>query len=141
PVIAIGQPGERLPKLGAARKYVKGPDWQHEVIRLLNACRFACFVLGSSRGLLWELQQAVSYCQPQRVLLIIPPDNASQMASAWDAFVEEVRKEGIAMALPRILPKATLAVVFADRWAPIVVSGRPVVGNYRELARRVAASA
>jgi hypothetical protein len=133
-VVAIGQPGERLPQLGAARKYVAESEWRQEVIRLMGICRFCCLVVGSSRGLLWEFSQSLARCAPHKILVIVPPG----AGWAWSSFVHEASAEGVNVSLPKILPESALCITFADDWTPVIVVGRPLINNYRELALCVA---
>ena len=131
PVIAIGRPGEQLPRLGASRKYVPSHSWQAEVLRMFGATRFTCLVLGSSEGLQWELNAVLHQGNPRKVLLVFPQNANPQStwASLRDAILPLVGKGE----LPPGVPGRTLAVVFAKDWRPVLVTGRPTTANYRKL--------
>lgn len=72
PVIAIGRPGEKLPALGAARFYTTDDAWQDEVQRRLSNAGLCVFLAGTSKGLNWEIKQAVACMDPTRLLFCLP---------------------------------------------------------------------
>ncbi|MBS0386388.1 MAG: hypothetical protein JSS00_13690 [Proteobacteria bacterium] len=57
PVIAIGDPRDPTPPLGAARIFVpgEGNEWQHVVTSLLQACCVTVVCPSTSAGVQWEL--------------------------------------------------------------------------------------
>lgn len=116
PVVAIGKPGERLPPLGAARKYVPDLQWQPEVLRLFEVTRFTCLVLGSSPGLDWELQALRAKGPPHKLMLVLPQRQ----------LLEPLRRDG--------LPLNALGILFTRDWHPVIATGRATARNYRKLA-------
>ncbi len=135
PVVAIGEPGEPLPKLGAARKYVAHGDWQTEVARLMARCRIVCLVVGTSDGLLWEFRHIVAQGDPRRVLLLIPP--GVEYGQIWNGFVERCAEWQGTVSLPRQVPYDALGVSFTDDWIPIINVGTPTAGTYNAIAREM----
>lgn len=71
PFIAIGEPGEALPDLGADRIYVEG-DWQTKVSDLMDRARLLVLRAANTDGFLWEFRTAIQRLDPGRLLLIIP---------------------------------------------------------------------
>jgi TM2 domain-containing membrane protein YozV len=71
PVVAIGKPGEPLPELGAARLYVSDEQWQAKVQELMRLASLVVVRLGSSPGLLWEIEQALAHLPRQRLVLAL----------------------------------------------------------------------
>jgi TM2 domain-containing membrane protein YozV len=74
PVVAIGKPGEPLPELGAARLYVDHEAWQTEVLALMDRAALVVLRIGSSPGVLWELEQALSRLPRERVVFAVIGD-------------------------------------------------------------------
>lgn len=72
PFIAIGDPREKLPILGATRLYVGDGDWKKNVEDLLRRARLVVVRLSATRGLLWELGQVIATIEPKRVLVFVP---------------------------------------------------------------------
>lgn len=71
PVIAIGRPGEPLPELGAARLYASHDSWQRTVLDMVERASMVLVRVGSSPGVLWELDQVLSRAQRSKVVILI----------------------------------------------------------------------
>jgi hypothetical protein len=70
-LVAIGQPGESLPKPGAARIYASDEEWKQVVKRQMRAARLVIIRAGVEKNLLWELKQAVEILNPEKVLILV----------------------------------------------------------------------
>lgn len=81
PFVAIGQPGEQLPPLGAARLYVENDNWQAKVLELLTQAKLVVIYGGETPGLGWELRQVRERLHPSRVTIMIPNNK-----DAWETF-------------------------------------------------------
>jgi hypothetical protein len=95
PVIAIGQPGEKLPELGAARMYVDDAEWQDAVLDLLVRARLVVLRAGQTSGFWWEVEKAAQMVDPQRLLFLIPRGKTQ-----YDAFRQKANEF-----LPHPLPE------------------------------------
>ena len=71
PCVAIGKPGEVLPKIGFHRTYV-GDKWRERVLGLLPRARLVVLMGGTTDNFRWELQQAVELVRPECILMLIP---------------------------------------------------------------------
>lgn len=77
PFVAIGNPGDRLPQLGAARFYERdfagdGRDWQVFVREMLLRARLVFIVPGRTVGLAWEIAQCREILRPERLVVLVP---------------------------------------------------------------------
>jgi hypothetical protein len=70
-LVAIGQPGERLPTPGAARIYASDEEWKEVVKRQMRAARLVVIRAGVGENLLWELEEGVDILNPQKVLILV----------------------------------------------------------------------
>jgi len=73
PVLAIGDPGDVLPELGAARIY--GTDltnWKPLVEKKIAAATHVCLRLGNGAGVRWELEQCLRKLRRERLVLLVP---------------------------------------------------------------------
>lgn len=68
-VQTVNRPGEDLPPSGAQRQDVD-VDWRAAVLELLGRARLVVLILGASAGVRWEIEQAVRYVEPERLLLL-----------------------------------------------------------------------
>ena len=133
PVIAIGQPGEQLPRLGAVRKYIPTDRWQDEVDALMDSSSIICFVVGDSAGLLWEFDLIAKKHHVAKTIFLIPPGEGFQ--AAWQGFSHYAQKQGYFAELPSKLPEDSLAIL--DFGEPVVLTGSPTFKNYMRLGRHV----
>lgn len=81
PFVAIGDPSESLPDLGAARIYARGEDWKRKVLDLIRQARLVVVRAGVTEGFWWELEMVRDRVAPEKVLLLAPTDRAE-----YDAF-------------------------------------------------------
>ena len=88
PVIAIGQPGERLPPLGASRMYTNGDAWQGAVSALMSNVAVVVVKAGVTKGLSWEISQIVQKVNPRRTLIALP----SRVGRTREAVEEQYRR-------------------------------------------------
>lgn len=76
PVIAIGDPRDTTPQLGAARVYVPNADlsWQNVVTSLVQASKAIVMCPTSSKGVAWELELLKSAGAEQRTIFLANPE-------------------------------------------------------------------
>jgi hypothetical protein len=76
PVVAIGDPTDGLPELGAIRVYVGiDGDWQQMVSQLASKACYVVLQIGKSEGLMWEVQYVIEHVRPEQLILFIPNQN------------------------------------------------------------------
>lgn len=92
PVLAIGNPGESIPTLGAARVYFGDDEWQEAVATLLRAAALVVVRAGPTENVFWEFQRARSACAPERLVLLVP-----RSPSELEPFLSRCQTEGISM--------------------------------------------
>jgi hypothetical protein len=73
-VIAVGDPTEALPRIGAERFYLPMQGWREPVRELMARARLVVLSLGMGEGTLWELVEAMSTVPPERLILLVPMD-------------------------------------------------------------------
>jgi hypothetical protein len=76
PFVAIGNPGDILPPLGAARFYERhfasdGRDWQAFIREMLAQAALVLVVPSTTAGLAWELAQCRELLRPERLLILV----------------------------------------------------------------------
>lgn len=115
PVVAIGKPGEPIPELGAARLYVGHDAWQSEVRRLMDRAALVVVRIGTSPGVLWEIEQALMRLPRERLVfaligeMVVSEEVAARLAPELGAAWQE--------ALPRPRQRAS-AWRRSFRWWP-----------------------
>lgn len=83
PVVAVGAPGEKLPRIGAARGYFDDTDWQQAIKHWMSLARLIVVVVGSTDWLRWEVETAMQDGHLSKVLFVFPPDIPSNRAARW----------------------------------------------------------
>ncbi|WP_143064610.1 hypothetical protein [Streptomyces colonosanans] len=86
-IVAVGQPGERLPLPGAHRFYLPLNNWKPVVSDLVKRARLVILVAGTGPGTLWELTEVVRLLPPERLLVLVLSDEAG-----YERFREAVPK-------------------------------------------------
>jgi hypothetical protein len=69
PVVAVGEPTESLPILGATRIYLENDKWQESVERLISISRLIVIQAGLSKGLMWEIGTVARKVDPTKLLI------------------------------------------------------------------------
>jgi hypothetical protein len=128
-LVAIGQPGEGLPKPGAARIYASDDEWKEVVRRQMQAALLVIIRAGVGENLLWEAKEAIETLNPQKVLIFV----FRMKAKHYESFRTKVTQI-LDVALPEV---ATLGhfgrvsgfIGFDTDWKPIVFRFRPSLYN------------
>ncbi|MEU7475048.1 hypothetical protein AB0A63_03625 [Lentzea sp. NPDC042327] len=125
PVVAVGIPGEDVPRLGAARFYLPGDDWQSGVLRLMDQAQLIVLRLGDGDGVWWEVDQACRTQPPGKLVLLVPggrPDLAQRLETHLPT----------PLGVPVDENRWTSAVVaFGPDWEPHVQRVGPFAGEKR----------
>jgi len=104
PFVAIGDPTERLPQLGAARLYAADEEWQPKVDELTARAGVILLHAGESQGLAWEVRHAIALDAPERLILSLPLYAKRRQPSRQERYDAFRRRFGDAF--PRPLPES-----------------------------------
>ena len=77
PMVAIGEPGEALPTIGAAKTYFADDEWQSAVLGWMYEARLIALAVGPTAALTWELRNAIECGYLGKLVLILPPPSSS----------------------------------------------------------------
>lgn len=72
PVVAIGNPREELPELGAARMYFRDDEWQQKILAFMQRARLVVLLGGPTKNLWWEIEQALKVLSPEKLICVVP---------------------------------------------------------------------
>jgi hypothetical protein len=73
PVVAIGQPNEPLPQLGAARWYESDATWQAGVDAMMRRAQLIAVCVAKTDGVAWEISRIEQLDLWRRVVWVLPP--------------------------------------------------------------------
>jgi hypothetical protein len=118
PFLAVGEPGEGLPQLGAARAYLSDQEWQNAVLSWIKESRLIAMLCGPTRWIHWEMQNIIQFHRLDRVLLLLPPGRKPGTAPArrrqerWDNIVRSLEETPYATVLRQLQIDDILLVQF-----------------------------
>ncbi|SFM56292.1 hypothetical protein SAMN05421805_101715 [Saccharopolyspora antimicrobica] len=73
-MVALGKPGDRLPRTGAERAYATDEQWQDEILAALDRANLVLLAAGPGQSLEWEVRQVVARGAPGRLAVVITRD-------------------------------------------------------------------
>ena len=83
-LVAVGMPGEQVTPRGASRFYVTGDEWQVRVLELAETARLILCQLGSSPGIVWEIEAVLSSIDRRRMIFFIAGRNSPELERMRD---------------------------------------------------------
>jgi hypothetical protein len=117
PFLAVGEPGEGLPKLGAARAYLADDQWQDAVVNWIRESRLIVLLCGPTHWISWEMQNIIKHRRINHVLLLLPPGRSSwsdaRRTERWANIVHSLEDTPYAAALRSLDITDVLLVQFA----------------------------
>ena len=124
PAVAVGLPGERMPRLGAYRAYYKDDAWQGAVLDWMERAHLIVVSVGSSPWVTWELVQCLAGGHRRRLVLVLPGDATSTARLArWRALCDALAGSPWWQALAATDGQDVLCLVLADGGAVYVFRG------------------
>jgi uncharacterized RDD family membrane protein YckC len=99
PPVAVGRPGEWLPRGGATRVEMDSDGWKQGVSDLASRARLVVVRAGVTAGLAWEVEMCVREVPRDRLVLLLP-----RRTEDWDRFAAEFGKL-FSPPLPEYSPK------------------------------------
>lgn len=124
PVVAIGEPGEKMPHLGAARAYFTNETWQGHALDLLDRSRVVLMVMGKTPSVGWELERIFERKHFSKTMVIFPPSDQISLAQRLLVF-QKVFQDMTGKRFEIHLPPGhvILAVTFDAVGQYVVISG------------------
>lgn len=130
PLIAIGNPGEKLPHIGAARALFPEGEWQPAVLRFMDEAIFIAMIAGDTRWISWELERIVEKGGERKLAIVLPP---SKYPGRWQNVLAALAKTRWAPALQSIDPADLLLAQLRADGSILVVgrTGKPFIQDYQ----------
>jgi hypothetical protein len=138
PVVAIGQPGEPIPRAGAARDYVTHDAWQQRVHALAGEAAMILIVAGRTPGIVWELENASRTGVLSKTVLVIPPVGTAEAEVRLSLLRRSVGDAELAAMLGVDVPRNTLALLLGGM-PPVALTAPERTARYYEEAVGLAA--
>lgn len=121
PSITIGEPGEKLPPLGASREYLVSQDWKTVVSTLIDEAALIIFSLGDTDNLYWEFSTTIGKRGKDGLLVVVPPlRKQTDLEHRWHRFVE-ANAALLGTTFPRHPPSEPVVAFFFRKDEPVLV--------------------
>ena len=137
PFVAVGDPTEPLPMIGAARLYAADEDWQETIDELTDRAGVLLMHAGEGDGLAWEVRHVVEQDEPERVILSLPLLAGRKERSRQERYDDFRRRSGDVF--PRPLPETIghcQFLYFDPDWTPrLLERGKALPTGESERAR------
>jgi hypothetical protein len=134
PVIALGKPGDPLPELGAARRYLKPEeDWQGVVKEWMAQASVVVVHAGDSPGLLQELEIARDALSHEQLLLLLSINDEEYLR--FKKKIEAIWSIHFPDSIGRpLLGSITGCIYFTPGWSPhfLEVKNMPSAAKSRQ---------
>jgi hypothetical protein len=82
PLVALGNPADRFPPYGAARKYFDNKTWQHAVQSLARESSIIVLCVDATDGVWWEVDHLVLTHQLAKTLFLVHPSHRGLPANS-----------------------------------------------------------
>jgi hypothetical protein len=101
-VVAIGKPGERLPRLGAQRIYVDDEHWQQQIRSWFTRAALVVIQVPSkaTAGVTWEIDHGLSVVALDRLVFLV-----SRNAESFDWLNQKLRDHGLTVKRVTNMPR------------------------------------
>ncbi len=134
PVIAIGEPGERLPQLGAVRAYPAEHEWRDKVLGWMANAEAIVMVAGQTPGVAWELRQITAGRFDGAFLLLFPPEGGDLRRARLRHIQAGLSDASWIAALDAIDPEHLVGVFLRGPNDVVVLHGLGFHQSYYDLA-------
>jgi hypothetical protein len=145
PFVALGSKREFLPRLGAARTYPDDSVWQAKASRWMRDARLIIYMLGTSEGLRWEVDQIIERNLFHKTVFVFPHgtslltrSNAKKKARVWSHFQRSFKEATISELLSTVDPSEVMLFWIGQGDRAYVVKGQGAYFHDYELALRIA---
>ena len=105
PFIAIGEPNEDMPDIGAARAYLGDDQWQERVAEWMQKSILITMVGGVTPGLLWELDHLLKHGDPGKLIIFFPPSKMKLVQMLRPGITRTQRVDSVLGVFKRHNPK------------------------------------
>ncbi len=127
PVVAIGNPREELPELGAARMYFRDDEWQQQILAFMQRSSLVVLLGGPTKNLWWEIEQALKVLPPEKLICVVPSakhGDGKEFLKDFAARTGHIGTPAFAEALPRkgsekLLHEYGRIIYFDNNWLPL----------------------
>lgn len=141
PPVTLGEPGTRLPRLGAVRQYFSDDTWEDAVACLIQRCSLIVVVVGRSPSLVTEINLIRANGCLSKCLFVIPPRPPGELRLRMQVLTSALDLDPSSLPTQDLRNPALLAMSFDEVGTPelYLSSGRDDI-SYQAAIESAAAS-
>lgn len=124
PVVAIGKPGESLPRFGACREYHSDDTWQGRVLELIEKSGLIVMMIGLTEALGWEIHQLRDHGALSKCLFVMPPLPDQEIVPRFEKFAAQMAEFSEIAVLDSREMRNFVGVIFDAKDGPVCFSSR-----------------
>jgi hypothetical protein len=113
--VAVGEPGERLAPIGAARTNHDDAGGRAGVETWMARAGLIVITVGRTAGLAWEVARVAEFGLWDRTVLLFPPIPTHELEDRWQRLVATAAQSGAPLEAKLELPGVVLARVDGQR--------------------------
>ena len=122
PLIAIGDPKESIPQLGASRVYTEHESWKDVVINLIKLSQLVILRVGDTPGFWWEVEMVLKNKSPLKLIFLLP--NSKKQYNIFKEKFESISSYRLPLDYdPSEIRNQTFSAVlkFSSTWTPSII--------------------
>jgi hypothetical protein len=123
PVVTLGEPGTRLPAIGAAREYFSNDAWRPAVEEKIASSQLIVMGVGRTRSLVYEVSRIRQAGALSRTLFVFPPVAISEIDVRLRVLATTLDLDPDWLAAVFSGNRLPLALTFDDAGWPVAVTG------------------
>jgi len=123
PYIAIANPNEKLPHIGAAQSHFTDETWQDAIAQWVGMSQLIVMQAGRTEGIAWELSHIFGAQRHSRLVVLIPPAMRKNPAVLAQWLEEHFVDTPFAGLVGSVDPPRTIALVFHESGLVAIESG------------------
>jgi len=119
PFIALGDPDDFLPSLGATKIYYGDNEWKQKIQEYFSLSKYILILEGVTEGLIWELEFIKNNINPQKIIILTYPNEYRKLIDDSWINMNNILNE-IGYNLPVNDPGCGIMIEFDENWIPSI---------------------
>jgi hypothetical protein len=124
PFVALGQPGEVLPNLGAYRDYPSDDSWQDLVRKWMSSSQMIVMIAGVTKWFEWELVELDKEGSLLKTAIFFPPGSEAKRRNRLAVVQGSLRGTRWAAAVTQLSQQSLLGIAFLDDGRLLAIKGK-----------------
>jgi len=134
PFVAIANPNDNLPRLGAARAHHGTETWQNAIVEWVQMAQLIVQVAGPTSWIRWELETILSNGAGAKLLVLFPPGSSDDRSARYENFNDVLKTTAWGPAFGSLDRESVVGIRLLDGGRMLAVNG----GKFQSVDYRLA---